>query len=382
MKLFHLGDLHLGKRVNGFSMLEDQKYILDKILELVEQQKPDAVMIAGDVYDKTIPSAEAVELLDYFLTELVRKNIIVFMISGNHDSAERLHFGSQMFIKNQVYIAGTFRGKLQKVTVADEYGNLNFYLLPFIKPAMVAPYFKDREVETYEDAVQAILQSEDIDETERNILIGHQFVTKGGVAEESDSEIKAVGGVEQIDYSLFRAFDYVALGHLHSPQKVGRETVRYAGSPLKYSFSEARQKKCVTMLNMNEKEDISVVKHSLIPLRDMREVKGPIQALVEAAMADLAEKDDYIHATLTDEEELFDAVGQLRTVYPNLMTIDFENSKSKKSNISQSAAENPQEWSPLQLFCDFYEKQNNISMSDVQFKIVESLFEEIGGGVE
>lgn len=381
MKLLHIADLHIGKRVNEFSMLEDQKYILNQILKIVDDVKPFGILMAGDIYDKSVPAGEAVEVLDEFLTNLVARKVQLFIVSGNHDSPERLNFGSRIMQKNGVHIAGTFDGKLKHFVLEDEFGSVNIYLLPFVKPAMVTPYYMEQDIQSYEDAVRVVIDATQINETERNILIAHQFITSGGQQpERSESETIAIGGLDNIDASVFERFDYVALGHLHGPQSIGREGIRYAGSPLKYSFSEARQCKSMTILELAKKGTLDIQTVSLPALRDMREIKGPLKDLVQvgASLPDVSH--DYIRAILTDEEEVYDAIGQLRQVYPNMMRIDFDNSRCKQNVNSKSAASGDvARKSPLELFEEFYAKQNNLEMTEDQRHIIQDVLDQMGG---
>ncbi|MDR2296682.1 MAG: exonuclease SbcCD subunit D [Clostridiales Family XIII bacterium] len=379
MKLLHLADLHLGKRVNEFSMIEDQKHILERILRISEEERPDGVLIAGDVYDKSQPSAEAVELLDEFLTSLTACGRPVFMIGGNHDSPERLSFGSRILRKNGLHIAGAFAGTLQRVSQEDAHGIVNIYMLPFLKPAMLRP-FLEQPAESYDAAVRAVVSAAGIDEGERNVLLAHQFAVSGlRQPARSESEALSVGGLDNVDISAFAPFDYVALGHLHRPQSIGRATVRYAGSPLKYSFSEARHEKSATLVELGEKGDLSIRPAPLVPLRDLREIKGPLAALLHAGREDAEGAEDYIRATLTDEEALYDAIGCLRGVYPNLMALDFENSRSRQAVLSQSADADAAEKSPMELFAAFYRLQNNDDPTPEQLRVMERIFDRAGG---
>lgn len=372
MKFMHLSDLHIGKRVNEFSMIEDQSYILQKILELADEEKPDALLIAGDVYDKNLPTIEGVNLLDDFLSGLHKRKIPVFMISGNHDSADRLNFASRILRNNDVYIAGTYQGEIARFTIKDGHGPVNIYLLPFVKPAIASIYHEG--IESYHDAVKAILGAVQINKAERNILVAHQFVTAGDTSPEcSDSENISVGGLDNVDASVFDDFDYVALGHLHGPQRIGRDTVRYAGSPLKYSFSETNQKKSVTMVTINSKEEIKQEYIPLIPLRDMRQLKGPIDEILNPKNYRNGSTMDYIHVTLTDEEEIYDAIGRIRSIYPNVMRIDFDNSKTKPNETAKLVAEDVVRKDPLSLFEEFFKNQNNVTMSDEQNEIMKKL---------
>lgn len=380
MKLLHIADLHIGKHVNGFNMIEDQQYILNQILCITENEKPDGILIAGDIYDKSQPSSEAVELLDDFLTRLVAQGQRVFMISGNHDSPERLGFGSRIMQKNGLHIAGVFDGELQMASLQDENGIVNIYLLPYLKPAVVRPYY-EQSIETYDDAVRAVISTSAIDKQERNVLIAHQFITSGAQQpERSDSESISVGGSDNVDSSAFEVFDYVALGHLHGSQSIGRNAIWYSGSPLKYSFSEARHLKSVAIVKLGLKGDVKIQLIPLIPRLDMREIKGPIAELLSIGQAEPESSKDYIHVTLTNEEEIYDAIGQLRDVYPNLMALDFENSRSKQAVTSQTAAAGDvAQKSPIQLFSEFFLVQNNNVLSAEQLQIIEKIFEQAGG---
>lgn len=380
MKLLHVADLHVGKRVNEFSMLEEQEHILGQILQMMQSEKADGILIAGDVYDKSQPSSAAVELLDDFLTRLTALGKPVFMISGNHDSPERLGFGSRILEKNGLYIAGVFDGTVQKVSLDDVYGKVNIYLLPFLKPAMARPYF-EKPFETYDETVRSILEATQVSLEERNVLVAHQFVLdEMREPERSDSESVSVGGLDHVDVSAFQNFDYVALGHIHRPQKIGRSTVRYAGSPLKYSFSEAHHTKSVTVVELGEKGKVTVNQLALTPLRDLREIKGPIKELLQAGLEDKEAADDYMHITLTDEEEIYDALGQLRQVYPNLMVLDFMNTRSSEMLLGQGASLGDiAKKSPMDLFGEFYEMQNGKELTSEQNEILGQVFERAGG---
>lgn len=375
MKLLHLADLHIGKRVNEFSMIEDQRAILNQILEIAKSEHPDAVLIAGDVYDKTIPPGEAVSVLDDFLTGLAFLQLPVFLICGNHDSAERMAFGSRILRENGITIAAAYDGTLQPIVLRDSYGTVELYLLPFIKPATAAPYFPEQTLETTDDAVRAILQKVPQGENCRRVLVAHQFVTnRGELPQQSDSETAFVGGSDAVDASVFHAFDYVALGHLHGPQKMLRDTIRYAGSPLKYSFSESRQKKSVTLVELREKGTVEIRQLALTPLRDLREIRGPIDSLTDPQVVDSANAQDYIHATLTDEGELLDPIGRLRLCYPNIMRLDFENRHSQQESKTAATGEDVSKKTPMELFGDFFQLQNDREMTPEQRRLMETLF--------
>ena len=373
MKLIHLSDLHLGKRVNEFSMLEDQQYILTEILQIIDREKPDGVMIAGDVYDKSVPSAEAVALLDDFLVRLAKRDLQVFLISGNHDSPERMAFGGRLMAQSGVHLAPVYDGKVSPITLTDEYGPVNLYLLHFLKPAHVRRCFPEREILTYTDALAAAIEAMGVDPAQRNVLVTHQFVTG---AARCDSEEISVGGTENVDVSVFGPFDYVALGHIHGPQQVGRETVRYCGTPLKYSFSEAKHQKSVTVVELGEKGAVSVRTVPLTPMRDLAELRGTYEELTFRGFYDgTSYPRDYVHITLTDEEDIPDAVSKLRIIYPNLMKLDYDNKRTRAGIILEGAED--QQRSPLELLEEFYEKQNGQPMGEEQRAFAKSLMERI-----
>lgn len=371
MKLFHLSDLHIGKRVNEFSMIEDQKYILTQILYAADQEKPDGILISGDVYDRTIPTAEAVQVFDAFLTRLSEQKIPAFIISGNHDSAERLAFGSSLMGKSGIHFSKVYDGTVEKIPMQDAYGTVWIYLLPFLRPSTIRHALPERaeEVQSAADAVRIALEQTKIDEKERNVLLAHQFVTG---AKRCDAEELQVGDVDQIPAELFASFEYVALGHIHSPQKVGRETVRYCGAPLKYSFSEAGQGKSITVVELKEKGSVDLRTIPLKPLHDLRKIRGTYLEVTAKSFYENRDCEDYLQVTLTDEEDVPDGMAKLRTIYPNLMRLEYDN-KRTRSNAEVRAAERVEEKSELELFQEFYELQNNQSMTEVQEQFVEEL---------
>lgn len=371
MKLFHLSDLHIGKRVNEFSMIEDQKYILTQILYAADQEKPDGILISGDVYDRTIPTAEAVQVFDAFLTRLSEQKILAFIISGNHDSAERLAFGSSLMGKSGIYFSKVYDGTVEKIPMQDAYGMVWIYLLPFLRPSTIRHALPERaeEVQSAADAVRIALEQTKIDEKERNVLLAHQFVTG---AKRCDAEELQVGDVDQIPAELFASFEYVALGHIHSPQKVGRETVRYCGAPLKYSFSEAGQEKSITVVELKEKGSVDLRTIPLKPLHDLRKIRGTYLEVTAKSFYENRDCEDYLQVTLTDEEDVPDGMAKLRTIYPNLMRLEYDN-KRTRSNAEVRAAERVEEKSELELFQEFYELQNNQPMTEVQEQFVEEL---------
>ena len=373
MRFLHLSDLHLGKRVNEFSMLEDQAYILKEILNIIDEQKVEAVLIAGDIYDKVIPSAEAVRLLDDFLTRIAARELPVFLISGNHDSAERVAFGSRLMSSRQIYLSPVFESDVEPVTISDRYGEINIYMLPFVKPSLVKRVYPEEEIITYQDAVNAAVQHMQIDTDKRNILLAHQFVTG---AARCDSEELSVGGLDDVDASIFDGFDYVALGHLHGPQKIGKETVRYSGTPLKYSFSEANQKKAAVIVDVEEKGKINIQQIPFLPKHDMREIRGTYMEVTALDFYKDMKTDDYLHITLTDEEDIPDAIGKLRTIYPNIMKLSYDNLRTRAAVTVRGTAE-VEEKSPMELLKEFYEMQNNQPMTDEQEEIARGMMEEI-----
>ncbi|MDO4331854.1 MAG: exonuclease SbcCD subunit D [Eubacteriales bacterium] len=362
MKLLHLSDLHLGKRVNGFSMIEDQKYILAQILSIVGTEKADGVIVAGDIYDKPVPPAEAVQVFDRFLTDLADLRVPVFLVGGNHDSAERIAFGAQLMRKEGIYISPVYEGKVEPVRLRDEYGEINIYLLPFLRPAVVRHAFEEEEISSYQDALQAAVAHMAVDTRVRNVLAAHQFVTG---AKRCESEEISVGGLDNVDGSVFDAFDYVALGHIHSPQKIGRETMRYCGSPLKYSFSEAAQEKSAVLVELREKGTVLVRMIPLVPLRDMRKIRGSYMEVTARSFYQGSNTDDYIQATLTDEEDILDGMQKLRVIYPNLMRLEYDNRRTREEKRLEIVPDAEQK-SELELFEEFYERQNNQPMSKEQ----------------
>lgn len=374
MKFLHLADLHLGKRVNGFSMLEDQAHILRQILAILDDEQPDGVLIAGDVYDKSVPSVEAVELLDGFLTELRARGVPVLLISGNHDSPERLAFGGRVMDSCGIHISPVYDGALAPVTLQDAFGPVHVWLLPFVKPAHVRRWFPDADIESYTDAMAEAVAHMDIDTAARNVLVTHQFVTGGT---RSGSEELSVGGTDNVDSGVFAPFDYVALGHLHGAQHIGRETIRYAGSPLKYSFSEARQHKSVTVVTLGEKGDVQVRTVALTPLRELREIRGSYDELTARSFYEhTTYRSDYLHLILTDEQDVFDAMSRLRTIYPYLMTLDYDNARTRAAGGMSVPAETEQR-TPPELFEALYQRQNHRPMSDVQRAYIAQLMEQI-----
>ena len=373
LKFIHLSDLHIGKRVNEYSMLEDQEYILGKIINIIDGERPDGVFIAGDVYDKSIPSAEAVQLFDDFLTRLAKRNTAVFIISGNHDSPERVSFGGRLMNKSGIYISPVYDGKIEPVVMEDEYGKVNIYMLPYIKPAHVRTVFgDDGTVITYTDALRRAIDELNVNTGERNIMITHQFVTG---AERTESEEKSVGGIDNVDVSVFDCFDYTALGHLHRPQSCGSEKVRYCGTPLKYSLSEVNDEKSVTVVELTDKLNITTI--PLKPKKDMREIRGMFNVIMSHDFYDgTTYQEDYVYVKLTDEDEISNAMGQLRTVYKHIMEIKYDNERMR-SDTEIDAAQIIEKKQPAEYFAEFYEGINGKPMSDIQRKFVDDLIERV-----
>lgn len=376
MKFFHLSDLHLGKRVNEVSMLEEQEYILSAIIRAADEVRPDAVLIAGDVYDKSVPAAEAVMLFDDFLCRLAKRRLPVLIISGNHDSAERLSFGGRLMELSGIHLSPVYEGEVSCVELSDSQGPVKFWLLPFLKPAHVRRHFPELEIADYSDALRAVIGKMAPDEGERNVLLCHQFVTG---AQTCESEELSVGGTDNVDASVFEPFDYVALGHLHGAQNVGSERIRYCGSPLKYSFSEVSHKKSISVVELGAKGELSLSTLPLIPRHDMRQIRGSYAELSARSFYEGTATDDYLHIILSDEEDVPEAVGRLRTIYPNIMKLSYDNSRTRRSNLIE-AAEDVQHKSSLELFEELYEKQNNRPMSEQQRRFVQGLIEEIWEG--
>lgn len=373
MKIMHLSDLHIGKKVNEYSMLQDQIYILKEILRIIDNEKVETVIIAGDVYDRSLPPNEALELFDEFLYQLSGRNVNVFVISGNHDSPERISYGGRMMTENKIFLSPVYDGNVKPITLNDDYGEVNFYLLPFIRPADIRRYFPDENIENYTDAVKVAIDNMNVDFNERNILVTHQFVTG---AELSESEDIIVGGTDNVSGEVFDGFDYVALGHIHREQTVGKDNIRYCGTPLKYSFSEAKHIKSVTILDFNDKGNIEYSKIPLTPFRDMREIRGTYYELTLKSSYESTNTEDYLHITLTDEEDIPDAIGKLRSIYPNIMKLDYDNLRTRGSG-TVDAIENIESKSPFELFADLFKQQNNQDMSEEQEEIMRNLIDKI-----
>ena len=376
MKFIHLSDLHIGKRVNEVSMMEDQEYILHQILEQTDHIQPDAVLISGDVYDKSIPSAEAVTLFDNFLWALAERKLRVLIISGNHDSAERLAFGGRLMENKGIYLSPVYDGSIAPITLNDEYGSVSFWMLPFIKPAHVKRFYPEEIIESYTDACRVAVKNMHLDPTRRNVLLTHQFVTGSATC---DSEEISVGGTDNVDAAVFEDFDYVALGHIHGPQNIGSERIRYCGTPLKYSFSESNHKKSITVVELGEKGTFHLETVPLIPKHDMRQIRGSYEEITARSFYQDTAVDDYLQITLTDEEDVPEAVSRLRVIYPNLMKLAYDNTRTRSASVVDGALD-VQKKSQLQLFSELYEIQNGQPMNDVQQEFMRELIESIWEG--
>ena len=380
MRLLHLGDLHIGKKVNKINLLEDQYFALGKVIERFGKDDIDGLMIAGDLYDTSYPSSETVACVDWFLSELSAFNKPIFIISGNHDSPERISYASKLLAKQNVYISPTFKGEIEHVEIEDKFGPLNVWLFPFVKPMHVRPYFEDAEINDYSDAFRVLVDSCDIDPNQRNIAVVHQFIVGGGKEPEtSESEVKQVGGLDNVDASIFDVFDYVAMGHIHKSQAMGRSTCRYSGSLLKYSFSETNYIKEFPIVDIREKsDDVALDFFSFKPLRDMREVKG---SLAEVLSEEVDEKmrADYMHITLTDDHAEFQEMQKLYIKYPNTMLIDFDNHATQTAGVDMGFADVSTKKTPLEYFEEFYELIEGHGLDDEERALMIEVINSVGG---
>ena len=379
MKLLHLGDLHLGKTLGDFDLADDQKYILGQILGMVDKYCIDAVLIAGDVYDKAIPSEAATRLLDWFLSALAEKKVNTFLISGNHDSDDRLNYGSSLFEKSSIFISAKFDGKLYRKSLEDTYGEVVFYLLPFVKASQVRHFFPEEKIGSYDDAVRVILKHAEVDTSKRNVLVAHQFVAgrskDPNLGGSESAGVQNVGLVEKIGYDCFDGFDYVALGHIHSPQKIERDTIRYSGSILKYSLSEASDRKSIPVITLGEKGEVTVELVPLCPMRDLRHIKGPMEKLL--AKENIRDQEDFLYVTLTDEEIINDAMGIFQSVYRNTVKIDYDNSHTREIDHVDLAEIGSGKSFP-ELISDFYRQMYGCEISAEELDIMRQIAKETG----
>ena len=377
MKFLHLSDLHIGKRVNGFSMLEDQEYILEKILEIVSSEKPNGVLIAGDIYDKTVPPAAAVSVFDEFLVKLSKLNCEVFIISGNHDSPERLAFANRLMEGAGVHISSVYNGEVLPYVLEADGLKVNIYSMPFVKPANVKAHFPDIEINNYTDALRTAIEHMQINENEINICIAHQFVTG---ATRCDSE-ENVGGLDNVDASVFSVFDYTALGHIHGAQNLGDSKIRYCGSPLKYSFSEKNHRKAVTVIEISDKDNINVRTVDLIPKTDMMQIKGTYDEITRRDYYENKDfKNAYLHIVLTDENDIINVSSLLRIIYKNMMSIEYDNSRTRNYQAINLVGK-VENKTPKQLFGELFELRNNKEMTDEQKEYLQKVIEEVWGDI-
>lgn len=378
MKLIHTADLHIGKVVYGISLLSDQKYILNQIEKIIEKEQAEGLIIAGDIYDRTIPSAEAVSVMDDFLTNLIDKGKKIFIISGNHDSPERISFARRILEKKGLYIVGNYEKEVKKITLTDRYGNINFYLLPFAKTSVIN-YINGEKRNSYSDSIKKIIEGIKISTSERNILIAHCFVTNGNISPKfSGSETAfSVGGIDNVEADNFLKFDYVALGHIHSSQKINKEYIRYAGSPLKYSFSETFHKKSVVVIELLEKGIIELKEQVVTPLHDMRRIKGTLSNLLKQEIVNSANRMDYIEAILTDTKALIEPMGKLRIVYPNIMHMEIDKKDTKEIN-SQTIL--MKEKTMLEICKSFFYDMTGEKLEEKKEKILEEFIEKAEKG--
>lgn len=367
MRFLHLADLHIGKTVNGFPLIDDQRFALEGVLSIARERDVQALVIAGDLYDKALPSAEAVSLLDWFLTEASAANVTVLAVPGNHDSAERIGYASTLLRNQNVVLTGPYEGNVESFTLEDEHGPVRFWLIPFVKPAHVRPFFPEEDFgQNYTKALQLVLGACDMDMTNRNVAIAHQFVTAGAHSPETcDSEI-SLGGLDNVDVSVFDAFDYVALGHIHRAQRIGRDQARYAGSPLKYSLSEIPHTKSITLVELGKKGEVSTELIPLTPLHDLREIRGPFADLISEEVSAQQECHDYLRIVLTDEQPTLDALSRIRAVYPNVMAIEYDNERTKRTSRTLDPHDEPTQTDAFELFSRFYQEQNGRDLAEEQ----------------
>lgn len=376
MKFFHVADLHLGKKLLGQSLIEEQEFILEEIIQNVRVEKPDGIFICGDIYDKYIPASEAVALLDTFLEAVVKENCEIFIISGNHDGASRLEFASGLLRKQKIHICGTYKGKIENVVLEDEYGTVTVYMLPFLRPDMLRPYETECP-KTYQEAVKRVIDSLSLNKKKRTVFLGHQFVVDGQMfPETSDSETKWVGGIEAVDASCFEEFDYTALGHLHRAQKIKKESIRYAGSPLAYSFSEAKDEKVITVVKLKEKGNCQIQKIPLLPKRKLAVLKDKLENLLSEKYQEFREG-YYLSIKVTNEEMLEYPVQQLQQVFPGMLECRIENRRTMSEGVTKNVDFSVLKKEPEELFADFYKKQNEIPLSEIEQRLLRMTINEM-----
>lgn len=386
MKLLHTGDWHLGKTLDSFDLIEDQKFFLRQFIQIAIDKKPDVILIAGDIYDRSLPPTEAVMLLNEVLTELIIKlKIKTILIAGNHDSSERLGFANDIMKAQGLFIFHRLEQIFEPITLEDEDGSIDFYGLPFIHPVVARHYFEDQEIKSFQEVYAKVLEKLCINRDNRNVLMTHGYITGSENLEESESERRlTIGGTEYVEAKLFEHFDYVALGHLHGPQKVSRETMRYSGSPIKYSFSELNHKKSVAYIELVKGKETVIELLPLVPLRDMREIKGELQVLIRPEVYELANREDYLKVILTDKDEVYDAMNTLRQVYPHVLRCDIEKNINNKRNEEdqEMACRAVEQLSPLHVFKQFYLELEEETLSDEQVALVTKAIETASEEVE
>ena len=371
MKFLHVADLHIGKKLKGYSLIEDQKFILNQIVETAVEKKVDGILIAGDIYDTSIPNTDAITLFDEFLTDLAEKNIPCYIVSGNHDNIHRVTFGSNIMSKAGIHIAKKYDGELTPIKVSED---INIWLLPFIRPMDIRPFHQDFQTSNYNEMMKVVLDNAKIDKTQTNIIVAHQFVTCGNQSpDRSESETCSLGTMDNVDASNFDKFDYVALGHIHKSQAMGRKEIRYAGSPLKYSFSELNQKKQMVLVDVQNK-NITLDFIDFKFLNELKEFTGSFNEL-----SNMTPTDDYVRLVIKDDY-ILDVKHKLESVFKNIMEIEFDN-ETTRANNSIIFTDDMENLSPFDLFKEFYEQQNNKQMSDEQLQIVQEVFEEMNMGV-
>ena len=372
MRFLHISDLHLGKRVYEYSMIEEQKNALEQVLKAVEDKNVDGIFIAGDIYDKTVPTIEAIELFDSFLVELAKKDIDVFVISGNHDSPERIGFGAELFKSQRIHISKAYEGKVEYVDVQDEYGTVRVHLIPYLKPANVRRFYPEEEITDFNSALNVVVKNMEVTEDGRNVVLVHQFIT-GAVR--SESEESFLGGMDNIEYDLFDEFDYVALGHIHKSQAMGRQQVRYSGALVKYAIDEIKQVKSITYGEMNGNGEVSIETIPIKPVHDMRHIEGTYMELTDRNNYIDTKVDDYLHVVLKDEEDVPDALRKLRVIYPNILKLEYDNTRTRHRNsvIDREAVKKKE---PLEYIEELFYLQNNDNMNEEQLSVIRQLMED------
>ena len=372
MKFIHISDLHLGRKIFEYSMIDEQKNALKQVIKASVEQKVDGIFIAGDIYDKSIPTVEAIALFEDFLMELVDRKIKVFIISGNHDSVERVSFGAELFKKSNIYIAKAYDGKVPVIELEDEYGKLYVHLLPFVKPAIVKKFHEDNEIIDYNSALKTIVENMTYDVSKRNVMLVHQFIT-GAVR--SDSEEVFLGGLDNVDFEVFEDFDYVAMGHIHKPQSMGRKNVRYSGSPVKYSIDEINHKKSMTIIELKDKGEINIDTIPFVQIRDIKKLEGTYMELTDRKNYIDIKKDDYFHVILKDELDIPDALRKLKVIYPNILKLEYCNKRTttRRAYIKPEEIKNK---NVLDYVRELYEQQNNSQIDDMQLKLIQQLWED------